>query len=571
MATLGLSFGFHDSAAALVDGGEVVCAEHEERFSRIKNDYRFPINSANFCIETAGGLNNIDKIVYYEDTFLKLDRIIKTQFKTGIGNLVELFWQWNRNNKFFPKRLIRDKLAIGSIPVVNCSHHHAHAASAYYCSPFQEALVVTIDGVGEWETSTIWKGDGDGLFKLHSSEYPNSLGLLYSVVTSYVGFEINEGEYKLMGLAAYGEPIYYDKLKKIFKLHKDFQFKLDENFFDFAPKSMFPFNESFIELFGPPKNDGADFVVSKDTKRFCDMAASVQKLTENVIITLVGNLYKKYGFSNLCLAGGVALNSLANGKIREEFSCDMFVQPAAGDAGCAIGAALIGDMENVLINKNVLGSPLLGKQWSNEEVLAVIKSFNISDFIHFQDENEMIEAAAMVLEEKKIIGWFNGKSEFGPRALGSRSILADPRGKETKNIVNSKIKFRENFRPFAPAILEEYAFEYFDLKGQIGSESPEAYMLSITSVKKKYQEILPAVTHVDGTARIQIVNKKKYPMFYKLIKSFFTKTGIPILLNTSFNLRGEPIVGSPTNAINSFYSSNLDYLFIENYQISKKL
>jgi carbamoyltransferase len=569
MATLGLSFGYHDAAAAVVVDGELVCAEHQERFSRIKNDKNFPKDAAEFCVQKIGGWSKVSQIMYYENPMLKLDRIIQTQWRGGLKNVGAILQYWKAENKFFPLKEIRNRFQCQSIPVHNCFHHEAHAASAYFCSPFQEALAVTIDGVGEWDTSSIWLCKNGEMKKVGSSKFPNSIGLLYSEITSFLGFEVNEGEYKVMGLAAFGEPRFLPEMERLIHIDNSLSVQIENDFFDFSFGVERSYTHKLIEVFGEPKDKKSDFEICPENQRFCDIAASLQKATENLIDQLIAGAFSKYGQRPLCMAGGVALNSLANGKLKKKYGDEIFVQPAAGDAGCAVGAAFVGEAKSAKTKEYVLHSPLIGRSFQQNEVAGALNQYRLTDAKEYQSNEACIETAAEALASGKVIGWFRGAAEFGPRALGSRSILADPRGRDTQDRVNEKIKFREKFRPFAPAVLADYASEYFDIADKITQHSLESYMLSITEVRNEFREMLPAITHVDGTARIQSVCKKNFPDFYELISKFFAKSGMPILLNTSFNLRGEPIVGSPQDALNTFFASEIDMLFIENFSVTK--
>jgi len=588
---LGISAFYHDSAACLIDNGEIVAAVQEERFSRVKHDLRFPKSSIEYILKEFNlEADDIDYVVFYEKPFLKFERLMETYIENaprGFQSFRKAMPIWIKD-KLFQKQSIVKSLKEISIKfsedrLLFSEHHLSHAASAFYPSPFKQSLILTIDGVGEWATTSVAIGRGAEIELLKEIHYPHSLGLLYSAFTYYLGFKVNGGEYKVMGLAPYGEPKYKELiLEKLVDLKEDGSFGLNQHYFDYST-GLAMVNKRFFDLFSETKREA-----ESDLKEFhMDIAASVQAVTEEVLLKLIGSLSEEYGEENLCLAGGVALNCVANSKILESKKFkNIWVQPAAGDAGGALGAALavwhhhLGKprpKENI---DSMKGS-YLGPSYSQQEVEVQLKEKKVNFETYHEDE--LIKLTAKLLSEGKAIGWFQGAMEFGPRALGSRSILADPRSNEMQTNLNLKVKFRESFRPFAPSILEEDLEEWFELS------SPSPYMLfvaklnksklkSVSEVDKKTSGLaklkiarstVPAITHVDNSARVQSVNGTFNQKYYKLLKEFKEITGCPILVNTSFNIRGEPIVCSPLDAYGCFMGTNLDYLVIENCLIKK--
>ncbi len=591
---LGISAFYHDSAAAILIDGKIIAAAQEERFTRIKHDANYPFYAVDFVLKKANlRLSDIDKIVFFEKPFLKFERLLETYVALapkGFKSFCKAMPIWLKE-KLFQKKLILDQLKKhdknfkDDNKLYFSEHHLSHAASAFYPSPFDEAIILTADGVGEWATTTIAVGKNNKLEIKKEIHFPHSLGLLYSAFTYYTGFKVNSGEYKLMGLAPYGSPIFKDKiLNNLISVKDDGSFRLDQTYFNYAT-GLTMTSDKFHNLFGKkprnPKND-------RITQFHMDIAASIQSVTEDIMIKLTHSLKKEYGMKNLCLAGGVALNCVANGKILKENIFDkIWVQPASGDAGCSIGAALAywhieAEKERTINPDDDMQGSYLGPEYSNEEIEKELKQ--LGAVFSNLDEAEIIEKTSNDLANNEAIGWFQGRMEFGPRALGSRSILGDPRDSETQKKLNLKVKFRESFRPFAPSILEEDLSEWFDLN----SISP--YMLLVSNIHKNKvvkmtdaqkalfgieklnikRSSIPAVTHVDYSARIQTVSKKTNYKFYNLIKSFKEKTGCPVLVNTSFNVRGEPIVNTPTDAFNCFMGTNLDKLIIGNYYLDKK-
>mgnify|MGYP001233937677 FL=1 len=590
---LGISAFYHDSAAALVIDGKIIAAAQEERFSRKKHDAKYPFNAVEYVLkESKLNLNQIDHIVFFEKPFLKFERLLETYMAfapRGFKSFSLSMPIWLRE-KLFQKKFLFDKLKehdanFTDIKKINFSeHHYSHAASAFYPSPFKEAVILTLDGVGEWATTTVAVGDKNKLEIIKEIYFPHSLGLLYSAFTYYTGFKVNSGEYKLMGLAPYGKPIFKDLiLEKLIDLKEDGSFKINMEYFNYAT-GLTMTNNKFSKLFENPVRDA-----NKDLlKEFhMNIAASIQAVTEEIVLRLTKNISKDYNIKNLCLAGGVALNCVANGKIlKSKVFENIWIQPAAGDAGGSLGAALAYWYHELKMPRNnyedqMKGSYLGPKLENNfiEEKLKYLKA-NYKK----QNSNEIISTTAKELSKEKTVGWFQGRMEFGPRALGGRSILADPRSEKMQKELNLKIKFRESFRPFAPSVLREDVSEWFELN----NDSP--YMLLVADVKKEKQikmteddknlfgieklnvkkSSIPAITHVDYSARIQTVHEETNPKYHQLIKEFKNLTNCPVLVNTSFNVRGEPIVCSVEDAFNCFMGTNLDILVIENFILFKE-
>ena len=590
---LGISAFYHDSAAAILVDGKIVAAAQEERFSRIKHDSSYPFNAIQFVLDQSKlNLNDIEHIVFFEKPFLKFERLLETYMAfapKGFKSFSLSMPIWLRE-KLFQKKFLFDKLQehddnFKDINKIKFSEHHfSHAASAFYPSPFEEAVVLTLDGVGEWATTTIGIGKKNKLEIIKEIHFPHSLGLLYSAFTYYVGFKVNSGEYKLMGLAPYGKPLFKDLiLQKLIDLKEDGSFKLNMKYFNYAT-GLTMTNDKFSKLFGHPVRDP-----NKDllTQFHMDLAASIQAVIEEIVIRITKNISSKYKIENLCLAGGVALNCVANGKVQnEKIFKNIWIQPASGDAGGSLGAALaywhheLGKPRDEFSDK-MMGS-FLGPKFDNNFIETKLKLLK-ANFKKYSKE-EVTSLIAKELANEKIVGWFQGKMEFGPRALGGRSILADPRSEKMQKELNLKIKFRESFRPFAPSVLREDVNEWFDLD----IDSP--YMLLVSQVKKEKQiqmkkedenlfgieklnvkrSNIPAVTHVDYSARVQTVHKNTNPRYYDLIKEFKKITNCPVLVNTSFNVRGEPIVCSIEDAFNCFMGTNLDILVIEDFVLFKE-
>ena len=559
---LGLSCFYHDSGAVLIKDGEIVFAAHEERFTRKKHDESLPVEAINRAFKMEGiTIDDIDAIAFYEKPFLKFfDRILQTFFKTwprGYRQYLLAMQDW-MTKKLWISHLIKKELGYKG-QIYYPSHHESHAASAFYCSGFDEAAIVTVDGVGEWATTTIGKGEGKKMELLKELHYPHSLGLLYSAITYYLGFKVNSAEYKVMGLAPYGEPKYVDKIEELIDCKEDGSFALNMDYFEFE-HGLRMTGSKLEKLFGEPTRKGE----SELSQFHKDVARSVQEVTEKVMLRIVQHAKEMTESQNLCLAGGVALNCVANGKIlRENVFENIFVQPAAGDAGGALGAALMVwhqkfDGERLPKMEHVY----LGPQYTHDEIEAFLQEKNLP-YDTFEGES-LIDEVSSLLEGENVIGWFQGRMEYGPRSLGSRSIIADARNKENWQKVNLKIKFRESFRPFAPTVLEDRAADYFALD----RESP--YMLLVADVHEDKRENVPAITHVDGSARIQTINRNQNEKYYDLIKAFADKSGCPVIINTSFNVRGEPIVESPQDALNCFLHTYMDYLVLGNCLLRKE-
>ncbi len=592
MDVLGVSCFYHDAAAALLRDGVIVAAAEEERFSRKKHDFGFPTNAIDFCLRR-GGISgeDLDYVVFYEKPLVKFERILTTSLGTFPRSwrvFREAMIAWFDQKLWIKSRLMA-YLGLPPEKVLFVEHHLAHAASAFLCSPFDEAAILTVDGVGEWTTAAMgtatarWDGRGHNAIRLsHEIRFPHSLGLLYSAFTAFLGFEVNEGEYKVMGMAPYGQPRYQDKVYRLIELDGDGGFRLNMDYFCFHYSTCRTFNDRFVRLFGEPRDPKAEFITrlthadlsGRESKvernqYYADVAASVQRVTEEILLKMANHLYQATGQKRLCMAGGVALNSVANGRIlRETPFQDLFIHPAPGDSGGAVGAALY--VWHVLLGKQrsfVLENAYLGAEYEEREIASFLDGNGIRYELYRNDE-QLFEQLVESLKAGKVIGWFQGRFEWGPRALGNRSILADPRRADMKHIVNSKIKFREPFRPFAPAILEERAGDFFDGFTEPERHYPARYMLLVLPWKGEAGESIPAVNHL-GTGRLQTVRQEWNPRYYRLVKSFGEATGIPVLLNTSFNLRGEPIVGSPADAFNTFARSGIDLLVMDRFVIRK--
>ena len=589
---LGISAFYHDSAAALIIDGKIIAAAQEERFSRKKHDYRYPYNAVQYVLSEAKlKLSQINHIVFFEKPFLKFERLLETYLAfapSGFKSFSLSMPIWLRE-KLFQKKYLFDNLKehddnFNDIDKINFSeHHYSHAASAFYPSPFEEAIILTLDGVGEWATTTVSIGKKNEIKMIKEINFPHSLGLIYSAFTYYTGFKVNSGEYKVMGLAPYGEPKYKDIIvNNLMDIKDDGSFRLDMSYFNYAT-GLTMTNKKFSNLFGQPVRDPKKNPL---TQFHMDIAASIQAVTEEIVLKISQSIASEYKIKNLCLAGGVALNCVANGKIlKNKIFDNIWIQPAAGDAGGSLGAALaywhkeLGQPRDIF--KDQMKGSYLGPSFNEEEIETELKLLK-ANYKKINSEN-LIEIIANELSKEKTIGWFQGKMEFGPRALGGRSIIADPRSEKMQKELNLKVKFRESFRPFAPSILIEDVSNWFDLK----NESP--YMLLVADVKKELQiqmskedqtlfgidklnikrSSIPAVTHVDYSARIQTVHKETNPRYHNLLKKFKEITGCPVLVNTSFNVRGEPIVCSIKDAFNCFMGTNLDILVCENFILYK--
>ena len=591
-AILGISAFYHDSAAALVIDGEIIAAAQEERFTRKKHDPSYPVNAINYCLSEAGlSLAQVDHIAFYDKPFLKFERLLETYVAfapKGFQSFRMAMPVWLQEKLFLKHMLIKEIKKIDKScddsKIMFGEHHFSHAASAFFPSPFKEAVVLTIDGVGEWATTTVSIGKGHELDIVKEIHFPHSLGLLYSAFTYYTGFRVNSGEYKVMGLAPYGEPKYKDLiLEKLIDLKEDGSFRLNQSYFNYAT-GLTMVNQKFADLFGEPvrKPD-----TDKLTQFHMDIAASVQAVTEDIVLTMTRSLAKEYNIPNLCMAGGVALNCVANGKIlRDKAFKDIWIQPASGDAGGALGGALsvwhkeLNKPREINPNDLMKGS-YLGPAYKQD---AIEKELSYCGaMFDAVTEDEMIEQTAQALADGKAIGWFQDRMEFGPRSLGGRSILGDPRSEQMQKTLNLKVKYRESFRPFAPSVLREDVSDWFE------ADYDSPYMLLVDDVKKdkriqmtREEESLfgidklnikrssiPAVTHVDYSARIQTVHKNTNPKYHALITKFKKKTGCSVVVNTSFNVRGEPIVCTPEDAFKCFMGTELDVLVVGNCVLSK--
>jgi carbamoyltransferase len=568
MRILGISCYFHDAAAALLVDGEIVAAAEEERFTRRKHDPAFPRQAIAFCLRQAGlRTSDLDLVVYFEKPFLKLERLLVSSLATWPRSL-RLFSESMLSfagDKLWIRRLIEQELSLPADRILFCEHHMSHAASAFLVSPFDEAAILTIDGVGEWTTTSIGAGRANHIQLLEEIRFPHSLGLLYSAFTAFLGFEVNEGEYKVMGMAPYGRPRFVEDVRRVVRLGADGSFELDLSYFSFTYSTHRTYSAKFEQLFGPPRRPGAPFDPhDAECRRYADTAASIQIVTEEAILNLARRARQKTGMARLCLAGGVALNSVANGRLlRESGFDDIYIQPAAGDSGGALGAALFAWH---MAEGKPRGKPLdradLGE--AHPQAREVLDRSSV--VYRRLDEERMVDEVARRLAAGQVIGWFQGRFEWGPRSLGQRSILADPRRADMKDRVNSAVKFRESFRPFAPSVTAASAAEHFDIDA-IGY--PARFMLYVVPVRESSRDLLPAITHVDGTARPQVVHHAACPKYHSLIERFAQQSGVPVLLNTSFNLRGEPIVASPADALATFHHSGLDALVIEDCLIEK--
>ncbi|WP_405165492.1 carbamoyltransferase [Nocardia sp. NBC_01499] len=587
---LGVSAFYHDSAAALVQDGRLVAAAQQERFSRIRHDPAFPADAVRYCLLEAGlSLVDVSRVAFYEDSSVKFRRVLANYLgaaPTGFVSFRDTLPQW-LSWKARMERTVRNELMgleLGAVPpVVSRRHHESHAASAFYPSPFSTAAVLCVDGVGEWATTTIWHGQGTTLRQLCELRYPHSLGLLYSAFTYFCGFKVDSGEYKLMGLAPYGKPKYARLIREqLIDLKPDGSFRLNMKHFEFLRGQVMT-GRGFERLFGRPRREPEGPL----TELEFDLAASVQQVTEEVMRRLVGTALRLTGERRLCLAGGVALNCVANGKVIGERMVDeMWIQPAAGDAGGAVGAALAVAVErgagrtHVAQGRDAMTGSLLGPGFRDAEIESYLDS--VGAVYRRLRQDDLVEQVAAGLAEGKIVGWFQGRMEFGPRALGARSILGDPRNPAMQSTMNLKIKFRESFRPFAPSVLAERAREYFDLRG----DSP--YMLVVADVAAdQWRQVdgqdrltgldllrvcrssIPAVTHVDYSARVQTVAAQSNPAYHRLLSAFERATGCPVLVNTSFNVRGEPIVLSPQDAYTCFMRTDIDLLAIGGFLLDK--
>ena len=569
--TLGLSCFYHDSAAVLLKDGQIVAAAEEERFTRVKHDSSFPGHSVHFCLTEAKiTLDSVDAIVFYDKPILKFDRLLETYFSSaprGLKSFLRAMPVWLKEKIYF-KKMLKDGLKHFSTskkfpPVFFSEHHLSHAASAFYPSPYESSAILCIDGVGEWASASAWTGHKNEIKPLFEIQFPHSLGLFYSAFTGYLGFKVNSGEYKMMGLAPYGKPIYKDLIhKNLIALFEDGSFQLNLDYFNFTSSEGMT-TKRFSELFGQSARRPED-PISQFHK---DMAASVQSVTEEVVLHLAKAVKKMTNEKNLVMAGGVALNCVANGVLLKSGLFDnVWVQPASGDSGGALGCALayyhLHLKKERLLSNNYQKGSLLGPKFTNSEIKSLLDKYHFN-YQEFSSGSELDSVLAKEhLSKEKVVGFFQGKMEFGPRALGSRSIIGDARDPKMQLVMNLKIKQRESFRPFAPIVLKESVEEYFDWK--VKDQSP--YMLFTTQTKSKN---LPAITHVDGSARLQVIDRDIHPRVHALLSSFKNETGCPVLINTSFNVRGEPIVCTPFEALKCFMTTDMDTLAIENFLLTK--
>jgi carbamoyltransferase len=593
MNILGISAYYHDSAAALVCDGAIIAAAQEERFSRKKHDARFPAGAIDYCLSEAGiRLADVDEVVFYDKPMVKFERLLETYLSyapRGFRSFIAAMPVWLKEKLYLKSTLKKELAALGGIregelpKLLFAEHHQSHAASAFYPGPFERAAVLCLDGVGEWATTSVWRGEGARLEPLWELDFPHSLGMLYSAFTYYTGFKVNSGEYKLMGLAPYGEPKYVDLiLEHLIDLKEDGTFRLDMQYFNYAT-GLTMTNDRFAALFGGPPRAPE----TRISQREMDIASSIQAVTEEVVLRLARTIHRETGLDYLCLAGGVALNCVANGRIlREGPFRDIWIQPAAGDAGGALGAALVvwyeyHEQPRRVNGHDAMAGAYLGPRFTDEEIR---RQLDAQGAVYEVLETEALPGRlAAILAEEKVVGWFQGRMEFGPRSLGGRSIIGDPRSEKMQSVMNLKIKYRESFRPFAPAVLAEDVTRYFEL------DRPSPYMLIVAPVQQdlridmsdEQQRLfgidklnvrrsqVPAITHVDYSARVQTVHRETNPRFHALLEAFRDRTGCSVLVNTSFNVRGEPIVCSPEDAWRCFMRTEMDYLVLENFLLAK--
>ena len=589
-AILGISAFYHDSAAALVVDGEIVAAAQEERFTRKKHDADFPIQAIEYCLAEAK-LNpeQLDYVGFYDKPFLKFERLLETYLAfapRGFLSFIKSIPVWLKQKLYLPREISKGLNKAYKKRYVFTEHHESHAASAFFPSPFDEAAVLTVDGVGEWATASYGTGRGNRITLSHEMHYPHSLGLLYTAFTYYCGFRVNSGEYKLMGLAPYGEPTYADVIReKLLDIKPDGSFRMDQSYFNYNA-GLTMTSQKFHRLFGgPPRKPESEI-----TQREMDLAASVQLVTEEILLKIANHVHQQTGMSNLCMAGGVALNCVANGRILRETEFEnVWIQPAAGDAGGALGVALfiwyqlLGN-ERTGMKPDAQSASYLGPAFSSDETRRFLDDVG-AKYREFTDADELCEHIAGEIASEKVIGWMQGRMEFGPRALGGRSILGDARSEKMQSVMNLKIKFRESFRPFAPSVLEERVDDYFEMR----PHEPSPYMLLVAPVSKDRRveqngdvsqlrgleklkakrSDVPAITHVDYSARVQTVDEQRHDRYYKLLKAFEKQTGSPVIINTSFNVRGEPIVCTPEHAYRCFMATNMDVLVIGDFVLQK--
>jgi carbamoyltransferase len=591
MDVLGVSCYFHDAAAAILRDGQLLAAAEEERFSRVKHDYGFPRRAIQFCLREAGIRGaDLDYAVFFEKPFRKFDRILMSVlagYPGTCGVFRESMTAW-LIDKLWVASTLENELGIAKGKILFSEHHLSHAASAFLCSPFDKAAILTVDGVGEWTTAAWGVGWQSQIQIKKSINFPHSLGLLYSTFTAFLGFEVNEGEYKVMGMAPYGQPRYEDKVWKLVHANADGSFLLDLSYFSFQRSTSSTYSRRFLELFGEPRLPGLPFFTQasgfpsyfgkptsnfnelcRQNEHYADIAASIQKVTEELLLRMARRVHAETGLKKLCLAGGVALNSVANGRIlRETPFEELYIQPSAGDGGGALGAALWAHA--TLLGRGRafrMDHCYWGEAFPDGKVDDYLRKSQIPHR-RFHDEGTLLDAVVERLTRGEVVGWFHGRAEWGPRALGSRSILADARNAEMRDLVNAKVKFREPYRPFAPSVLAERAEDFFDLP-QADRHWPARFMLLVSPVRESKRNVIPATTHVDGSARLHTVFRETSPRYYALLERLGQATGVPVVLNTSFNLKSEPIVNSPSEAFRTFSQSEMDCLVLENCWIEK--
>tara|TARA_B100000029_G_scaffold240425_1_gene237609 strand:- start:1478 stop:3178 length:1701 start_codon:yes stop_codon:yes gene_type:complete len=566
MYTLGISCYYHDSAAAVLKNGKVIAAVEEERFSRIKFDDGFPKLAINWCLKEAGiNAENIDSVAFYDKPVVKFERLLDNYIGVaprGLFSFLDVIPKWI-HKRLWIKDEIKKHLKGFKGEIIFPEHHMSHAAHTFFTSPFDEAAILTVDGVGEWSTTTFGTGIDTDIKLINDIRWPHSVGLFYSAFTYFLGFKVNEGEYKLMGLSSYGEPKYYDKImSELIDVKNDGSIHLNMKYFAFT-YDKYMTNQNFSDVFGiPPRKHN-----EKVEQIHYDIGASAQLVLEDILLKMVNHVYNKTKMKNLCLGGGVALNGVANYRILKEGPFEnLHIPPSPGDAGSAVGCAQYlyyyhAKNKRIIENSSerIADNIYVGPEYSNDEIKSFLDGKKIS--YEFFERGQLLKNTVKLISEGNIVGWFQGKMEWGPRALGNRSILADPRDEKMKDILNEKIKHRESFRPFAPSILEEYVSEYFDMDG------PSPYMLLVAKVKKP--DKIPAVTHIDGTGRLQSVSKEVNPLYYDLINEFYKLTGIPVIINTSMNVMGEPIVNTPEHAHNMILKTDMDYLVMGNFLVKK--
>jgi carbamoyltransferase len=591
MNILGISAFYHDSAACLVQDGRIVGAAQEERFTRKKHDYRFPVNAVEYCLKEGGiSPDQLDHVTFYDKPLLKFERLLETYLAyapRGFASFREAMPLWIKQKLHLPREMDKALKHAYKGRYIFTEHHESHAASAFFPSPFEEAAIITLDGVGEWATASFGVGKGNKIELTHELHFPHSLGMLYSAFTYFTGFKVNSGEYKLMGLAPYGEPKYVDLIRKhLVHIKDDGSFRMNMDYFNYC-EGLTMTNDKFAQLFGGPPRESEK---GKITQREMDLARSVQVVTEEIMLKISRHVQKLTGMKNLCLAGGVALNCVGNGEILRDGCFDqIFIQPAAGDAGGALGAALfvwyqlLGNKRESDNRRDKQSASLLGPRFTDREIMKYLDSIG-AKYHHYTDEKTLLERVADLMAQEKVIGLFQGRMEFGPRALGCRSIIGDARSTKMQAVMNLKIKFRESFRPFAPCVLREDVHEYFEMRPN--EDSP--YMLLVAPVREdkrtphkdnglfgidklnQIRSVVPAITHVDYSARVQTVDEERHGRLYHIMKRFKDKTGCPVIINTSFNVRSEPIVCYPENAYRCFKFTNMDVLVMENVILLKE-